>query len=305
MEPSRQQLKDELQGGGFLSEIRNQYMPDSTEISKLAFEDYDDNSPTLTKEFVQRHASSILTELIKREREIYRDYEEETYRNAMVYFLKDYYQAGQSSMGKYSEAENSSGYSKYPELQRTLDKARSIFEDQKNFHEAFSGILPLIYPVDEVISESASQSRKRRAGIGLQNHIVRLIELCDFQVPRIEQTGNGELMTIEPNTNGADQREIYLASLTTLSDRYRQSLQDIPGGEEANQLPKFVATASGKRVITDSDQSDVTKKKIGQISGSGFRLVVFQDVKDKYIAEDAVISYESFLADMLPELLNQ
>jgi hypothetical protein len=297
------QIKNELQGSGFLDEVKQKRLPDSEMLTASALEKYENRFATLQPDVVHRNADKILQRLLQYERDIYTEREERVYREALVVFLDNKYDTGQVSLHSFAENEEEEKYTDYPKLQEMFAEIEDIYESANGFNEAFSKILPLLYPAMDAISVSAQQSRRKRAGSSLRNHIENLIEKAGYEIMETHGSGNGHIYTIKPVESQTTTR-LYISFLTTLKDRFRQSLsgQSVRNSE----MPQFIATGAGNNIFTGSSTSDVTKQKVEEITNEGFTLIVFENVKqERHTDENNVISYTDFFGSRLKSLTGE
>ena len=302
MDISAEKLKNELQGGGFLSEIKDVRMPNSREMQDMALDEMYKRHDNPDSEEIRDQFGKFLEYLIDTEQDLYQQYEDKVYRKSMVYFVEDFYKSGQSAIDGYGKDTNTE-FTEYPEIQNLLQEIELVYKSSDSFEEAFSEIFPMLYPLVSEISTSASQSRKKRAGDSLRGHVESLIKEAGFSIDSSRQVSNGLVYTISEADNlESEGGELYLASHMTLKDRFRQSLSELLEAEGTKQMGKYIATASGKNLITSSDDDDITKNKIREIKNEGFKLIVFEDVKDKFLAEPSVITYEDFIKNYVEPL---
>ena len=288
---SREQLKNEIQGSGFLADVKERHLPDSSEMTELALGEYEERYGQLTTADVKQQFSYILEQLLEIEMELYAEYEKDVYRNALVYFLEDYY-AGEGANAKTS----------YPETHRIMNEIEDIYAGNGDFIEDLGEILPLLYPIFDDISVSASQARRKRAGISLNNHIENVLEELPYSIVGKTQRGNCRKYTFTTDHgNGTAPTNILMGFHTSLSDRYRQTLSEET--EEEKSIPKYMATASGRGIISDDDRTDITVNKIDDIYSHGFKLVAFKDIKSEFRDHEGILSYESFASRELPQVV--
>jgi len=308
------EIKNELQGDGFLKEVKESRLPDSEELSDEALEAYENQFAELSPARVRSNADSILRRLLQLEKDIYEEKEEQVYKEALKMFLEEKYDTGQTALHSFSSSDSdndeANSYAEYPNLQRMFEALEELYESDESFGDAFGKMLELLYPAMDAISVSAQQSRRKRAGTSLQNHLVNLIEEAGFYIVDSQVAGNGHvyyLTTTDPDALADDIEgtPVYISSLMTMRDRFRQSLSDNPGGFDARELPQYITTASGNNLATTSAQKDITKEKINEISAEGFTLVVFEEIKkDRFSHEDGVISYSELFSDNLPGVID-
>jgi hypothetical protein len=293
-------IKNELQGSGFLEEIKRERLPDSEMLSSAAIKKYEDKYATLNPESISRDADRILRHLLEFEQEIYQERERRVYRRALVVFLKEKYDTGQTSLNSFSSSEiHEEEFTEYPNLQELFSELEEIYSAEESFEEAFEKILPLLYPAMDAISISAQQSRRKRAGSSLRIHIENLIAEADFTIENRVSAGNGHHYTL-CNHNTGQSGQVYISFLTTLRDRFRQSLSNRSIADE--NVPRFIATGAGNNIFTSSTKSGVTDQKVNEIADEGFTLIVFGNIKQmNHQKKNSVISYSQFFAEKLPD----
>ncbi len=293
-------IKNELQGSGFLDEVKEKRLPDSDMLSAAALEKYENNYAELQPQVVQGNADKILQRLLQYERDIYDEREQRVYREALVVFLEERYDTGQTSLHSFGDSEVDEEFTDYPELQEMFSEIQDIYETSDDFESAFSKILPLLYPAMDAISVSAQQSRRKRAGSSLRKHIENLLKRAGYEI--VEKDGAGSGYRYELSPDGETGRiKIYISFLTTLKDRFRQSLSGRDA--ENDEIPRFIATGSGNSVFTGSSKSDMTQNKVDEITDQGFSLIVFDSLKNnRYPDEEQVISYTDFYGNTLEKL---
>lgn len=295
------EIKNELQGDGFLEEVKSDRLPDPEQLSEDALQQYENRYASLNPDTIVRKADRILQQLLEVERDIYDEQEREVYREALRIFLKEKYDTGQASLSAFAETDTSPGeFSEYPRLQEMFSQIEEIYRTEDGFTPVFSKVLPLLYPAMDAISVSAQQSRRKRAGSSLRYHIENLIEKAGYSIETQYNAGNGHVFELE---FGEASGTVYISFLTTLRDRYRQSLSD--GSIRESDMERFIATGAGNNIFTSSSRSDVTTTKVEEITDEGFTLIVFEDVKqDQHPDTSGVVSYKEFFSERLPLVVN-
>ncbi|WP_222928418.1 type II restriction endonuclease [Haloplanus rubicundus] len=297
------EIKNELQGSGFLEEVKETRLPNSTVITGAALEKYESTYASLNPETISRQADRVLKRLLELEHEIYNEREQRVYREALVVFLQEKYDTGQTSLHSFNSSEpEADQFTEYPHLQELFAELEEIYETTDDFKEAFQKILPLLYPAMDAISVSAQQSRRKRAGDSLRSHIENLLGKAGYTIDSVHSAGNGYLYQL--HRHETDQEgSVYLSYLTTLRDRFRQSLSN--GSIEDEDVPRFIMTGAGNSIFTSSRKSGVTDQKVSEITDEGFTLVVFETVKqNQHPDKKNVISYTEFFAERLPTLVS-
>ncbi len=148
---------------------------------------------------------------------------------------------------------------------------------------------------------SNKQFAKQLAGKTFEYHIQSLLEVCQYKFERQKEIRPSQILDFvypsmqELNTSPTDC--LVSECQSTLKDRFRLSLGKIPTD---NPVKKYLFTASGLGIITESDKGDLSKEKINEIKDKGWNLVVFEDVKKKFYKYKSVISYEDFFNRVYP-----
>ena len=271
---------------GFLNEFKENHMPNSQEMSDKALKKYEERNGELTEDFVKKNFNRLLQRMIEIETELYEEYERKVTAEAPCLFLDEHYQQDEE----------------YPETQQLISEVKTIYESDKDFEEAFKEIFPKLYPLANYISQSASQSRRNRAGKSLESHIENLIEEMGYNFDRQEEVDGAVIDIVIPDMDTFDNNPdytIFLACQTTLKDRFRLSLSKVT----RDRVRTFIATATGKNLITSSDENDLTDGKIQEIHEKGYRLLVFDEVKEeKFPDNNTVMSYSEFAQEELPNI---
>jgi len=296
------EIANELQGSGFLEEVKADRLPDSTILTGAALDKYEKEHGSLDADVVSQQADQVLDRLLEFEQEIYTQREQRVYREALVVFLQEKYDTGQTSLESFNAGSSGSDqFTEYPRLQDLFSELEEIFESTDDFEEAFTEILPLLYPAMDAISVSAQQSRRKRAGSSLRSHVENLLEIAGYTIDSAHGAGNGYLYQLRQKETGKEAR-IYVSYLTTLRDRFRQSLSD--GNISDGDVPRFIVTGAGNSIFTSSSRSNVTEQKVTEIADEGFTLVVFDNVKqDQHPNKESVISYTELFGERLPALV--
>ncbi|SES70713.1 type II restriction endonuclease [Natrinema hispanicum] len=301
-------LQNEIQGDGLLDEVREEHMPDSNTMSEEAINKWEDENYEITPDSVKENADHLLQSLLKREQDLYNHYQSQVYSQTLVYFLKNHYDVGQTALSSFdNDDDDDMEYADYATLQSLFTSLEEDYKSTDGFVSYFEKILPKIYPAMDAISVSAQQSRRKRAGSSLQSHLLNLFDRASFTVENVISAGNGHIYQIkkknEPDDVGTV--DVYISCLTTMRDRFRQSLSDSSAVLSKENQRRFIATASGTTLITASAADDVTIKKVREVTNEGFTLIVFEEVKNKqFPGIEGVISYKEFFSDQLPEILN-
>lgn len=302
-------IRKEIQGDGLLDEVREKHLPDSNQMSKQALRMWEDEEYNITPGTVKNNADSLLQQLLSREQQLYNHHQSKVYREALVYFLEEKYSEGQTALSSFgSSGKEDVDYAEYPNLQELFSEIENDYDTIDGFVPLFEEILPKLYPAMDAISVSAQQSRRKRAGSSLQNHLLNLLDRANFRVNNIDPSGNGQVYYLvrESAPDETEAVPVYISCLTTMRDRFRQSFSDPPSMLSGKDRRRFIATASGTNLITASASEDVTIKKVREVIEEGFTLIVFETVKeDQFPDIEGVISYKEFFSNVLPDILEE
>lgn len=292
-----EKLKAEMQSNGFIDELKERHLLDSSEMSALALEKFEENNGEITRERVYENFSELLSTLIDIETTIFNVRKDRVYPKALTEFLNRHYQSGQVALSSYNEdaRERDKQFAEYPETQAALEEIADKFSSYDDFEEAFGEIFPIIYHLMKPITESERQSAGKRAGLGFKNQFENLIEITEYSIEQQESGDNGYILHITRD-NGTTAKPIFVGFHTTLKDRYRSTFSDIP-----EDMPRYLMTGTGAGIYGKSDTEDITLEKINSIADHGFKLVVLKEAATKFPQRNAVITYEEFLADELPD----
>lgn len=287
MEEQYPNLKGEVQTPqGFLKELKKEKMPDTQEMPQKALERYEEMNGELTPDFVKKNFNRLLQRMIEIEKELYEEYEHKVTAEAPSIFIEEHYQQDEE----------------YPEIQQLISDVKQIYESEDSFEEAFKRIFPKVYPMADLISQSASQGRKNRAGKSFERHVENLVKKMGYDFDRQEEVDGAVIDIVIPDMdtfNNNPDYTIFLACQTTLKDRFRLSLSKVT----RDRVRTFIATGTGHNVITDNDGGDLTEKKVNEIHDKGYRILVFDEVKeDKFPDNNTVMSYSEFAQEELPNI---
>lgn len=269
-------IKDEIQGPkGYLKEVRDEYMPDTKQMAKLAFDRFELYcKEELTPDFVAEYADEILRDLFLYETEIFIEK-----NSAIMHSVLPYYYA--NIFGKNGE--------EYPESNDRMERLVQIYNNcqQGNISIDYfiSNISEVMVPIVDVVSFSQKQSAKARVGESLQNHLSTILSLCkiphETQQQKIE---GGTIMDFAiPNFAAIEEMPDQVLNIecqTTLKDRFRLTT----GKSTDAKIKRYLATVSGAGIVTKRDPQDFTVDKIKEIiMDNNVTLVVFQSVKEEIV----------------------
>lgn len=295
MNINKELLKSEIQTQtGLLSSMKEDIMPETKQMAKLAFDVFlEENKDKFKTEedkinYIANNPSKVLMSLIRTETAIYREKEEQVYKEFLNLYMSDYYKKD----------------NRYTEMERLFDYLQNKYGTIE--FEDIGKIFSEIYDVMNHVVFSAAQSRKSRVGHSLENHFENILRLLDIPyTPQLDiedsiidfALPNEELLDDVPNNC------LFLASQTTLKDRFRLSLSKL--SNKYSEVRKYIITASGMGLITKRDIQDLSDIKINAIKNKNFKLVVFKDVKEsKFENENAVISYEDLINKEIKLFIN-
>lgn len=286
-------IKEELQGDGFLKELKERHYESVESTSSLAIKKFEENNQSITPEYLEEHFSEAIIGLIGYETDIFESRHNEVYPKALVHFLEDYYKSGQTSVSSYGDY----GEPELTEYSAIRDSFRNIeqeFNTHDDFSKLFKRVLPDIYYLIEPIVQSAGQSGSKRAGEAFRQQFINLIDIYGYNIQDQTMKGSGYVYSISQE-DGHLSKEIYFGFHTTLRDRFRASLSEVKEG-----IPHYLVTASGANAISEDDSEDVTKDRLNEISRSEAKLITIDDVANGFPHHKAIISFEEFILESLP-----
>lgn len=279
-------LKREIQTQkGLLSEIKENRLPDTSEMADKALNQYLKNlnlSKEEVKNYVVNDTSLFLKELLQCETEIYKEKTADIYRNFLNYYLENHHNRLANP---------------YKEMEKLINHSSAKVNDSNL--EVMGNTIRDLYPIIRHVVSSENQSKKSRVGHSLENHLENIFELLKIPYESQVDIDDSIIDFVLPNKRLLDdmpQNCLFLASQTTLKDRFRLSLSKI--SKKHSHVRRYIVTASGLGIITSRDVDDLTTEKIRAIKNKDFYLVVFKEVKDqKFKDVSNVISYEEFISD--------
>jgi hypothetical protein len=278
-------LKKEIQSHeGLLSIIKKEKMPRKKEMARLALNELEKSQGKLLESYVKIHFNELLKRLILLEHELYREYERTLIANSLKVFLNERF-------GKTTE---------FPELQKLFDGISKL--DQSKFTDFMGETTIKLYPVMSLIAMSASQGAKSRAGSSLENHLENLFRVLNFKFEPQKLIQGVRVDFIFPNLEMFQKQAgdcLFLASQSTLKDRFRMAISQI---SSISNVRKYIVTATGLGIITPRDVHDLTDNKLHEIRDKGFKIIVFDEVKEKYRDNPTVLSYSDFIGKEYPAI---
>ena len=286
-------IKTEIQTqSGLLNSIKEKKLPNTREMAKKTLMTFFDNFHIDRKNqrelaiYIKENTSNLLKDLIVLETKIYKEIENSIYREFLSYYINNLHKRPEND---------------YKELEGLM-----IFLEEKYKNISFEDIGEIVselYPVFRHVVFSAYQSRKTRVGKTLEHYINFILDATNIPFQEQVDITDSIVDFALPSEKVFDSHKedgVFIAAQTTLKDRFRLSLGKLPS--EFSKTKKYIMTAAGINIITDTDHRDVTKSKIYSIDNQNFELVVFKELKEeKFTDEDIVISYETFINDRIQE----
>lgn len=290
-------LKNEIQTqSGLLSEMKKDLLPSTSEMAKLALDKYledefgsQKHDKIKIQHFIKYNTSDVLKKLLICETEIYRAIEEKIYRRFLDRYLKIYHK---QEGNPFLELENLISYMQEKYKVINFSNIGEVFDD--------------LYDVMRHVVFSEAQSRKSRVGHSLENHFENILRLLELPYQPQLDINDSIVDFVLPNENLLDDLPsncLFLASQTTLKDRFRLSLSKI--SKRYSAVRKYIITASGLGLITSQDFKDLSELKVNAIKNQDFKLVVFSEVKQRdFKNESSVVSYEELINEEIDMFLD-
>ncbi len=283
-----ERIKKEIQTPkGLLAELKKGKMPDTKEMSDIAWNQYRGEEGPFSPDYVTENFSDILKNVISLEYSLYKVYVDEIFRNSINIFLNEKFEIKDE----------------YPNLQEYFSEMKENYRVRNldNFSESVGEISFEIFPVMRYIADSIRQGAVSRAGHSLENHLETLFNIIGIRYAKQVQLELGARVDfLLPNTTVFRKdptNSIFIACQTTLKDRFRISNTKIPAHLNVR---KYIATATGVGIITDRDVTDITENKLAEIHRDNFKLIVFDEVKEKWPDNNTVMSYSYFVTREYP-----
>lgn len=288
---SPSELKNETQTQtGLVKEVKKEIIPGTDEMAKLALEKYENETGDLTPQKIENNFNNLIKKLIKTETDIYEELEENFVNEIVPYFIEKYY--------------SNESVDSYPTIQSMFENVETAYTDSDSFDEFITEGFERLYPFAGYVYFSASQGRKTRVGDTLENHLELLLTRMGYPLESQVEIGDSPIDIILPNKktfNQNPENAIFLPCQTTLKDRFRLSLSKLPSGDKYDPVSKYITTTTGINLITDDDQNDITRQKIDETVDAGYKILVFDEVKQQFPTHDGIISYTEFVNEVLPK----
>lgn len=279
-------IKDEVQGPkGYLGQIRKSIMPNTKEMADLAMQKLiEKRGKEFEKEEVMSATDRILYDLFVAETETFIEKDIEIKKSVLPYYYNKIY--------KKTDANYSETSKQVKRLTDLYDECRNQNIDVDSFIKEISNIT---VPMIDTISFSQMQSAKCRVGETLQNHLSRLLDICEikYETQQMKSDGGTIMDFVVPSFDGikkSPDNVINIECQTTLKDRFRLTT----GKSTDAKIKRYLATATGVGLITKRDKNDITVGKLKEIIyDNNITLVVFSVVKNniKNMLQDEKIKY--------------
>ena len=269
-------IKDEIQGPkGYLKQVRNEYMPDTKKMAKLAMELFKTTCGVeLTPDYVKNNSDEVLKNLFLAETNIFQQKHNEIMYRVLPYYYRNIYGKNDDS---YNESSN-----RIKKLIEIYNKSKDGTCTVDNFIE---GISEIVVPIIDTVSFSQKQSAKCRVGETLQNHLANVFDICNVEYDTQQQKVEGGTIMdfVIPNIDAIEEmpdQVINIECQTTLKDRFRLTT----GKSTDAKIKRYLATVTGAGIVTKRDIHDFSVDKVKEIiMDNNVTLVVFQEVKENII----------------------
>lgn len=267
-------IKEELQGNGLIRQIRSLFLGNTKEMAGLALKTFENNiKHKLSKEEILENTDDILKCLIVEETKIFYARNQQLAENIIPIYYDEFY-----------EKDNINHHMKAL-VQRLVAIYTQVQENEMGVSEFIKEMNHQMMPVSQHIITSNSQSAKVRAGASLENHIAKLMELCDFPFDSQQQIVEGETIAdfFLPSLSAIQIDPNFVMNIecqTTLKDRHR-----LTSGKLTNEpIKRYLATGTGCGLFNKGDVRDFTINKLKElILVNNITIVVFDDVKTQLV----------------------
>jgi len=250
-------------------------------LSKRSVSAYEKKHGKLTPNILQENISSILSECIITEKELFKkiDYE---IRSSWAELVMDCDERK----------------SRFPTISKIVEKARTVMaDDEKTNDEKVAMITKEFTQINDGLSMSQKNSAKSRSGSAFEYYLEHFFGILEIRYDRQVKISTGEVLDLvfpDKKTVQSNPKDcIMMECQTTLKDRFRLSLGK---GQALAGIRKFIATATGANLITPSDHNDLNFGKINEISEKQYKLVTLKQVSERWNSP-SVISFEDFIND--------
>jgi hypothetical protein len=271
----------------FANFLREGRIPTSREMSLRSIQLYEENNGEITPDLLRQNFSQILMECILCEKRLFQDIDLDLRQNWARDLLNN------------DERQNL-----FPTISRIMQDTLTSMRAAQTDEEKLSSIVSHLVEINDKVSMSQKNSAKSRSGSAFENYLEHFFTILGFQYQRQILLDSGEILDlIFPDFDTMQNRPqdcIMMECQTTLKDRFRLSLGK---GQSFPTITKFIATATGANIITDSDHADLSESKINEIRDKQYRLVSFRQVAEG-VDDPTVISFENFIDTEYPSRSN-
>lgn len=269
-------VEKELQGTqGLISVVREHFLLSEKQMSEEAYKVYINRiGRDLEVNDIVNDADTILKELLFLELKYYKECTDKLLTNVLPYYRENIY-------GTLNDC--------YPSARNLIEDLDAIYHDVKAgsiVEEVFIEKISLkMNPITHLLSFSIYQSSKARAGAAFENHLQKLLNICEIRNKSQQQEREGKTIIdfVIPSIEEAQRNPAHSASIecqTTLKDRFRLS----SGKTITTDMNCFLATPTGVGIFTKKDNKDITVQKVSEIVyDDKMTLVVFPEVKDRIV----------------------
>lgn len=270
------QLKKELQGDkGLIKIIRKSYMPDTSSMSKLAQDVFEESSTNFS------NIDYALEKLLKIEYDLFIIKQNEII-NRFIEF-----------------ADKVTSKTEFPNVRRIIDDYKNAALADVDKTSILSGIINISIN----LADSNRQSRVSRSGSSLMHHISFLLEKNNFEYKKdyqrefVLKTGckldfffpNLETYNFEPKNCCA------VACQTTSNDRFRLTFAQMPSDTRNRACTAIGSSNFGDKLGPQS----LTQNKLDEAKQNGVKFVILHNAIDKRLRDSkTVISYQDWFDEL-------
>ncbi len=256
-------LKKEVQK--FMKEIRSIYLPSSEKIVEETFNLLGYVPDNITLSYAQKNFEKMLNDVWKKTLEVLENYETQTYSKGIPTHL---------------------GLKKPDDLSKSEEIAK-----KNGFTYGVIDIFHRWYPYLREMFLSIAQSRKARGGRDFELQFGKMLDLINVPYQKIKRAYRVDFMLPDDKTFKNNPTSAAIASAKrTLRERWREVVEELYVMRSPNI---FLVTAD----------YDVSKSHVKAICGDyRIHLIVWNDVKQRFMGEPLVLSYNKWVKERLPVL---
>lgn len=176
-------MEKELQGTqGLINVVREQFLLTEKQMSEEAYKRYIAKiGHGLEVADIEKDADVILKDLLFLELDFYKECTNKLLTNALPYYRKNIY-------GTLEDC--------YPSARKLIEELDTIYYDVKNGNITekvfFEKVSLRMNPIIHLISFSIYQSSKSRAGAAFENHLQKLLDICEIRNNSQQQEREGK-----------------------------------------------------------------------------------------------------------------